>query len=159
MQPLFYAALALGAGVAAAASLPVSLPAAAAAWAAMVLAAAAAWALARGRRRGAATLGLALCLTLGYARARRQLVHPPAAGPLQQWAEAAQSQARARVFVTGYLRDAPTPLYDSGHVGALRLDLEATSLAPSPADATITPASGGVRLYAYPPEDRNDPKL
>ncbi|HET9783766.1 MAG TPA: ComEC/Rec2 family competence protein, partial [Terriglobales bacterium] len=35
---------------------------------------------------------------------------------------------------------------------------EATSLAPSPADAKITPASGGVRLYAYPPENKNDPQ-
>jgi competence protein ComEC len=158
MQPLLYAALALAVGIAAAASAPVTLPAGWAAAAAMVLAAASVWALARGRRRGAAILGLALCGVLGYARTQGQLAHPPAPGPLLQWALAAQSQPRARVFVTGYLRDAPAPLYDGGRVGALRLDLEATSLSAGPADARITPAGGGLRLYAYPPENRSDPQ-
>ena len=157
MQPLLYAALALALGIAAAASLPVSLPSGLASFLAFATAAAALWALSVRRRRAAAILGLALCLALGYARAQRQLQQPPAPGPLQQWAAAAQSQTRSRVFLTGYLRDAPTPLYDHGQVGALRLDLEATSLAASPADPHIALAAGGVRLYAYPPESRSNP--
>ncbi|MGH9394387.1 MAG: hypothetical protein ACRD1E_09485, partial [Terriglobales bacterium] len=147
MQPLFYAALALAAGIAAAASLPASLSplaaagASAAVWGTMAAGLAAATALAamtkRAPRAGAAALGLALCFCFGFARGREALLrpHPPAA--LEQAASALQPRARDRIELAGYLRDAPELLYEGGRPSAVRLDLEAVSVAGAGVDTPL----------------------
>lgn len=158
MQPLLYGALALACGIAVAASgSDVWLPHGAAVLLAL-LAAAALVALWRERRRTAAALALGFCLLLGYARASGALRHPHAGGVLVDTAWNLQQQPRERVFITGYLRDRPALLYDHGQASALRLDLQAVSLAASEASRAILPAHGGVRLYAYPPRKGYDPQ-
>ncbi|MGH9486466.1 MAG: ComEC/Rec2 family competence protein [Terriglobales bacterium] len=158
MQPLLYAALALAAGIVAAASGPASLAPIPVVWTAVMLAGslalAAVW---RGRSRAATVLGLLLCAMLGYGRAAALRAHPRVPGLLAQTALALQQQPRRRVFVTGYVRDRPQLLYDAGQASAVRLDLQATTLAASAADPQLRTVSGGVRLYAYPPRQGQDP--
>ncbi|MGH9466722.1 MAG: ComEC/Rec2 family competence protein [Terriglobales bacterium] len=157
MQPLLYAALALAAGIVAAGSGSIQPVPPAAAWALTLALAAGAAVLASrtARRRTAAALILACCFGLGYARTASAVRHPEAAGVLVQTAWGLQQQPRATVFVTGFLRDRPTLLYEEGRASAVRLDLEATSVG---AGNALRPAHGGVRLYAYPPRKGPDPK-
>ncbi|MGH9475773.1 MAG: DNA internalization-related competence protein ComEC/Rec2 [Terriglobales bacterium] len=152
MQPLLYAALALAAGIVAAASGTGTLAPLGIVWAlGTVCGVAAVAAVLAGRRRGAAVLGLALCAAVGYGRGLRALQPPARLGALVAAAQELQQQPRARRFLTGYARDRPALLYDHGQPSAVRLDLEATSLALSLSSPDVRPVHGGVRLYAYPP--------
>ncbi|MGH9483440.1 MAG: ComEC/Rec2 family competence protein [Terriglobales bacterium] len=126
-------------------------------WMVVLLGAAALFSLWQGRRRSAAVLGLVVCLALGYARSSAVLRHPAPKGVLVQAAWQLQQQPRRRVFVTGYLRDQPTLLYDEGQASAVRLDLQAVSLAATDTSRRIDAAHGGVRLYAYPPRKGGGP--
>ncbi|MGH9519633.1 MAG: ComEC/Rec2 family competence protein, partial [Terriglobales bacterium] len=154
-----YAALAAAAGVAAAAG-PLQwgagVPPATLAGATVALAVAAALAAAAGRLKLAAVLGLIFCFAAGLARTQAVLAHPPRSSALQVAVSRLEPGPRDKVWITGYLRDTPEMLYDSGQASALRLDVEVTSLTEGES-APALPATGGVRLYSYPPAGAGDP--
>ena len=158
MQPLFYAALAAAAGVAAAAG-PLGwgagVPPAMALGATVAVAIAAALAAGAGRLKIAAALALAVCFAAGLVRTRAVLAHPPRPSALQAAVSRLEPGPRDRVWITGFLRDAPELLYQNGQAGALRLDLEAASVAADETTSAV-PVRGGVRLYAYAPANAHD---
>ena len=82
------------------------------------------------------------------------IVHPPPAATLVQAVAQLEPGPRDRVFITGYARDTPQVLYAAGQPSAVRLDIEAISVGRS-ADARTRAVTGGVRLYAYPPDAGN----
>jgi competence protein ComEC len=153
VQPMFYGAVAAALGIVVAA-LPSPVPAPAALiWATAAAGIAAgcfAVSLARQRRMAAAALGLAFCLLLGYARAAYVARQPPAVSALARVVSTLEPGVRDRLTILAYLRDQPQPLFDHGHVSALRLDVSAIA-AGTGLNSALTPVSAGVRLYAYAP--------
>lgn len=153
MQPLIYATVALACGIAWAGWTGPPAPAVmVAAWvAATALGGTALWLAVRRRRAVAAGLGLACCLAAGYGRAAAAMAQPQAPSALLAGVAELERGPHDRVFVTGYARDTPQVLYEAGRPSTVRLDLEAISLGYSDGSRT-RPVSGGVRLYAYPPD-------